>query len=90
MRYKNQMITIFSEQGPSGLEKFLQFMTSLGKLPPLGLRRKIEVEFCGDNAMFFAETCAYVLRVPTVHTVYDDFYAKFLEASENYLGYGAV
>ena len=65
-------------------------MTSLKKIPPLGLKRKIEVEFCDDNPMFFAETCTYVLKVPTVHTVFEVFEAKFLEATENYLGYGAV
>ena len=73
------------------MAKFLHFMTSLDKIPPLGIKSKIEVEFSDScNPTFFAETCAYVLRVPTVHTIFENFQAKFLEASENYLGYASV
>ena len=80
-----------SEQGSIGLSKFLHFMTSLDRIPPLGLKRKIEVEFAtSTNPTFFAETCGFVLRVPTVHKTFESFEDKFLEATENYLGYGSV
>lgn len=80
-----------SEQGNIGLSKFLHFMTSLGRIPPLGLKRKIEVEFSNSTSpTFFAETCGFVLRVPTVHETFETFQEKFLEATENYLGYGCI
>ena len=66
-------------------------MTSLDRIPPQGLKRKIEVEFpFGTNPTFFAETCGFVLRVPTVHETFEAFEVKFLEATENYLGYGSI
>ena len=80
-----------SEQGSTGLSKFLHFMTSLDRIPPLGLKRKVEVEFSiSTNPTFFAETCGFVLRVPTVHETFQRFEDKFLETTENYLGYGSI
>ena len=80
-----------SEQGSAGLEKFFRYMTSLDKVPPLGLSRKVEVEFSNNsNQVFFAETCSMVLKVPTVHKSFEDFQEKFLEACENYIGYGSI
>lgn len=66
-------------------------MTSLDRIPPLALKREIEVEFSiSSNPTFFAETCGFVLRVPTVHETFETFEDKFLEATENYLGYGSI
>lgn len=79
------------EQGSIGPSKFLHFMTSLDRIPPLGLKRKIEVEFSiNTNPTFFAETCGFVLRVPTVHETFEAFEDKLLEATENYLGYDSI
>ena len=76
-----------SEQGSAGLEKFFR----LDKVPPLGLNRKVEVELSNNsNQVFFAETCSMVLKVPTVHKSFEDFQEKFLEACENYIGYGSI
>lgn len=70
-----------SEQGNIGLSKFLHFMTSLGRIPPLGLKRKIEVEFSNSTSpTFFAETCGFVLRVPTVHETFETFQEKFFRS----------
>ena len=80
-----------SEQGSAGLEKFFRYVTSLDKVPPLGLSRKVEVGFSNNsNQAFFAETCSMVLKVPTVHKSFEDFQEKFLEACENYIGYGSI
>ena len=81
----------FVECGSTGLDKFLHYMTSLDLIPPLGLERKIEVEFHDDdNPNFFADTCSFVLRIPTVHKKIEDFKKKLFEASENYLGHGSL
>ena len=81
----------FSEQGSAGLEKFFRFTTSLDKIPPLGLSRKVEVEFSNNsNTTFFAETCSCVLKMPTVHGYFEDFQERFLGACNNYLGYGSI
>ena len=81
-----------SEEGSAGLEKFFRSVTSMDKVPPLGLSRKVEVEFFNNsNRAFFAETCcSMVLKVPTVHRHFEDFQEKFLEACENYVGYGSI
>ena len=59
-------------------------------MPPLGLNSKIEVELSNNNPTFFAETCCFVLRVPTVHKTFESFQETFLEATHNYLGYGSI
>lgn len=80
-----------SEQGSAGLDKFFRYVTSLDKVPPLGLSRKVEVEFSNNsNQAFFAETCSMVLKVPTVHKSFEDFQEKLLEACKNYIGYGSI
>ena len=56
-----------SEQGHAGLEKFFCYAISLDRIPPLGLSRKVEVEFSiNRNPASFAETCNMVSKVPTV------------------------
>ena len=71
--------------------KFLQYITSRDRIPPLGLECKIEVDFFdSNNPTFFADTCSYVLRVLRVHTSIDAFQAKLFEASDKYLGLGAL
>ena len=66
-------------------------MTSLDVIPPLGLEKKIEVEFHDDdNPNFFADTCSFILRIPTVHKEIEDFMKKLSEAGESYLGHGSL
>ena len=66
-------------------------MTSLNRIPPLGITGSIEIEFEeSDHQWFFAETCTFVLRVPTVHTTFKTFQEKFLEACVNHKGFGSV
>lgn len=82
-------LSFFKEQGSKGMHKFLQYMTSLDRIPPLGLEHSIDLEFYeGEN--FFAETCTLVLRVPTIYDEFDDFKKKFLEACDNSLGFGCI
>ena len=84
-------VHFFSERGSAGLVKPLHYMTSRDRIPLLGLERKIEVEFYDNsNATFFADTCSYVLKVPTVHTTIEEFQVKLFDASDNYLGDGSV
>lgn len=71
------------EQGSAGLENFFRYVTSLDKVPPLGLSRKVEVEFSNNsNQAYFAETCSTVLKVPTLHGSLEDFQETFLEACD--------
>ena len=78
-----------SEQGHAGLEKFFHCAISLDRIPRLS--RKVEVEFSiNRNPAFFAETCNMVLKVQTVHQCFEDFQEKFLQACENYIGYGSI
>ena len=81
-----------AEEGTCGVNKLLQFMTALDAFLPLGLPQKIAVQFIESSrqATFFAETCALVFRVPTVHTNYDDFKLKFKEACQNRTGFGCI
>lgn len=65
-------------------------MTGLNRIPPLGLERKIEVEIDDYVSSFFAETCSFLLRVPTVHETFDLFMFKLLEAVENSTGFAGV
>lgn len=71
------------------MQKFLHYMTSLDRIPPLGLPHSIDVEF-EDSENFFAETCTLVLRVPKVHKEFADFKRKFMEACDNSLGFGCI
>lgn len=87
----DRISVIITEHGSAGLAKFLHYMTSRDRIPPLGLEHKIEVEyFDNSNATFFADTCSFVLKVPTVHTTIEDFQEKLYEACDNYLGHGLV
>ena len=56
-------------------------MTSLDRIPPLGLDKKVEV---------FADTCSFFLRVPTMHKGFKEFKAKLFDACDNFLGHGAL
>jgi len=55
-------------------------MKGLSKIPPLGLEKKIEIEFNVSSKSFFAETCGSVLRVPVSHQNFKTFYGKILES----------
>ena len=79
-----------AEQGSDGLKKLFQYMTGLTRIPPLGLGKKIELEFDGYASSFFAETCGFVVRVPTLHPNFDSFMDKLLEAAENNTGFGSA
>lgn len=65
-------------------------MTGLSKIPPLGLEKKIEMEFDMSSKSFFAETCGSVLRVPASHKNFETFYEKMLEACEHNSGFGSI
>jgi len=52
---------------------------------------KIFLEFTeGSQRTLFAETCTFVLRVPTVHKEFGEFKEKFLEASQNPMGFACI
>jgi len=78
------------EEGSSGLQRFLHFMTGLSKIPPLGLEKNIDIEFDMSSKSFFAETCGTVLRVPASHQNFETFYGKILEACDHNSGFGSV
>jgi len=65
-------------------------MTGLSKIPPLGLEKKIEIEFYVSSKSFFAQTCGSVLRVPVSHPHFETFYGKILEACEHNSGFGSI
>ena len=84
-------ICYFLEHGSIGLEKLLHYMTSLDRIPPLGLDKNVEVEFLQDeNPNFFADTYSLFLRVPTMHKTIKQFKEKLFDACDNYLGHGAL
>ena len=80
----------FAEEGSSGLQRFLHFMTGLSKILPLGLEKNIDIEFDMSSKSFFAETCGTVLRVPASHQNFETFYGKILEACDHNSGFGSV
>ena len=65
-------------------------MTGLSKIPPLGLEKKIEMEFDMSSKSFFAETWGSVLRAPAFHKNFETFYEKMLEACEHNSGFGSI
>lgn len=66
-------------------------MTGTEEVPPLGMLEKIEAVFVKENQpFFFAETCMFELKVPTVHEVLQDFKAAFMEACANNEGFGSI
>lgn len=65
------------------MQQLVITVTSLDKVPPLGLSRKVEVEFSNNsNQAFFAETCSMVLKVPTLHGSLEVFQETFLEVCD--------
>ena len=80
----------FAEEGSSGLQRFLYFMTGLSKIPPLGLEKNIDIEFDMSSKLFFAKTCGSVLRVPASHQNFETFYEKILKACDHNSGFGSV
>ena len=74
------------------LHHFLQFLTGLDKIPPLGLETHLTITYKEDTSKtLHAETCAYNLMVPTVHDTYEEFQHYFLLACRDaYVGFGLV
>lgn len=55
------------------------------------MQQKIKAVFINrDNPKFFAETCMYELKIPTVHDALENLKAAFMEACAHSRGFGAV
>lgn len=80
----------FADEGSSGLQRFLHFMTGLSKIPPLRLEKITDIEFDMSSKSFFAETSGSVSRVPSSHHKFETFYGKILEAYDHKSGFGSI
>ena len=85
-------ILFVGDDGKEDLKKFLQFMTGLERLSPLGLEMKIHLKYKSDQSKTLnAETCALNLVLPTVHNSQEEFEEYFLLACiQAHVGFGLV
>ncbi|RXM32625.1 G2/M phase-specific E3 ubiquitin-protein ligase [Acipenser ruthenus] len=80
-----------SEEEETGvsLGEILAFATGTDYPPALGLETKPSIEFIYSSDLFpTANTCANVLRLPTVHKEYEDFKKNMDFAIQNSPGFG--
>ena len=92
MTLKSYLFLYFVAGSKTDLHHFLQFLTGLDRIPPLGLETFLTIIYKEDQSKtMHAETCAYILSVPTAHATYEEFKHYFLLACrEAYIGFGLV
>ncbi|XP_039598589.1 uncharacterized protein LOC120519898 [Polypterus senegalus] len=75
--------------GDISLGQILAFATGTDYPPALGWTTKPSIEFIYSKDLFpTANTCANILRLPTVHNVYEDFKCNLDFAIQNSPGFG--
>ena len=89
---KSVLFPFLVADSKTDLQHFLHFLTSLYRIPPLGLETHLTITYKEDTSKtFHAETCAYNLNVPTVHDTYEEFQHYFLLTCRvGYVGFGLV
>ena len=58
------------------LEEILSFTTGLTKIPPMGLKDTIKVQFLRRSPLPRAEACFCIIKLPTIHTDKNVFFDK--------------
>ena len=69
------------------LEEILSFMTGLTKIPPMGLKDTIKVQFLQSSPLPRAEACFCIIKLPTVHMEKTVFFDKLDQGIRNSIGY---
>ena len=67
---------ISGDSRETSLEQILLFCTGLRRVPPMGLRNRITIDFLSTSPLPMAEACFGIIRLPTVHTDKAMFFAK--------------
>ena len=68
----------------------LIFSTGAARIPPLGFEKRLYLVFLSGSARVpTATTCDPILRLPTLHTKYEDFRDDMLWGLKGNDGFGA-
>lgn len=69
------------------LEQVLSFTTGLTRIPPMGLKDTIKVEFSSRSPLPRAEACFCIIKLPTEHKEKNVFFTKMDQGILNSIGY---
>ena len=69
------------------LEEVLSFTTGLTKIPPMGLKETIKVEFTTSSPLPMAEACFCVIKLPVIHKDKNIFFEKIDQGIRNSIGH---
>ncbi|XP_039598306.1 G2/M phase-specific E3 ubiquitin-protein ligase-like [Polypterus senegalus] len=87
--WRDYLIDVQDGDGDISLGQILAFATGTDYPPALGWTTKPSIEFIYSKDLFpTANTCANILRLPTVHNVYEDFKCNLDFAIQNSPGFG--
>ena len=78
---------IRAEERKATLEGVLSFATGLKRIPPMGLKECIEIEFLRRSPLPKAEACFCIVKLPTVHTSRNVFFSKLDMGIQNSIGH---
>ena len=76
-----------AEERKASLEDILSFTTGLKRIPPMGLKECIKIEFLHRSPLPEAETCFSIIKLPTVHTSKAVFFSKLDLGIQNSIGH---
>jgi hypothetical protein len=69
------------------LEEILSFVTGLRRIPPMGLKECIKIEFLRTSPLPKAEACFCIFKLPTVHTEKATFFSCLDQGICNSIGH---
>lgn len=71
----------------ASLEDILSFTTGLKRIPPMGLKECIKIEFIRRSPLPKAEACFSIIKLPIVHTSKAVFFSKLDLGIQNSIGH---
>ena len=75
------------DERKASLEDILSFATGLKRIPPMGLKDCIKIEFLHRSPLPKAEACFSIVKLPTVHTNKSVFFSKLDLGIQNSIGH---
>ena len=76
-----------SELRKASLEEVLSFTTGLRKMPPMGLKECIKIDFLQRSPLPKAEACFSIIKLPTTHNDKTTFFEKLDQGIQNSIGH---
>ena len=76
-----------SESRKASPEEVLSFTTGLRRMPPMGLKECIKIDFLQRSPLPKAEACFSIIKLPTIHEDKMIFFEKLDQGIQNSIGH---